>query len=682
MGVQRLFPVPAGVTSVKVTAVGGRGGRAGVVLGGSGALLAGTLTVTPGSSLYVTVGSAAAAGGSCLSGVQCLGGANGGGTGHAGGGGGGSSDIRTTATSLASRVVVAAGGGGAGADAAQSNAEGGRGGNADRPGSDGTGLGAGTGGEAGTTNSGGAGGTSNGMDGRVLDGGDSTGANDSAGAGGGGLFGGGSGGIGDRKGTTAAGGGGGGSSRVPGGFSISVAQATQGSVVLTYGVPDTAPPSITFTTPTPAEATGPDGAAVTYAATATDAVDGPVALTCTPGSGSVFPLGDTPVTCEATDSSGNVGSGGGTVTVRTLTPPDLTVPDDITRPAEGPNGAVVSFQASATDIVGGLGPVTCSPASGSAFPVGTTTVRCSVTDGAGNTTTRTFSVTVQDLTPPTLTMPASTVVEATGPTGAPVDYVVSASDDASATVNIDCSPPPLATFPLGTTTVACTATDAFGNQAAGSFTVSVVDTTAPMLTLPGTLTVSATSSSGAVVTYASSATDLVDGSVPVGCSRGSGSVFPVGTTTVTCTATDAHGNSTAGSFTVTVQGWQADLQVTVTGPSTVTRGVTASYVVTVTNLGPVAATNLRTVLALSGLTVTTTAPASVSGSVKVQGQTYTGALWTTPSLASGASVTYTLTGTVTARKGDAVLAQTAATNDVPDPATANNTAKATSTVTR
>ena len=115
VGVQRLFPVPAGVTSVKVTAVGGRGGRAGVVLGGSGALLAGTLTVTPGSSLYVTVGSAAAAGGSCLSGVQCLGGANGGGTGHAGGGGGGSSDIRTTATSLASRVVVAAGGGGAGA---------------------------------------------------------------------------------------------------------------------------------------------------------------------------------------------------------------------------------------------------------------------------------------------------------------------------------------------------------------------------------------------------------------------------------------------------------------------------------------------------------------------------------------------------------------------------------------
>ena len=131
---------------------------------------------------------------------------------------------------------------------------------------------------------------------------------------------------------------------------------------------------------------------------------------------------------------------------------------------------------------------------------------------------------------------------------------------------------------------------------------------------------------------------------------------------------------------MTVQ--RADHSVTVSAPSTVTRGAAATYVVTVTNLGPAAATNLRTVLALSGLTVTTTVPPSVTGSVKVRGVTYTGALWTTPSLASGTSVTYTLTGTVTAKKSDAVLAQTATTNDVPDPAIANNTAKVTSTVTR
>ena len=166
VGFQRVFPIPAGVTSVEVTAVGGRGGRAGT-LGGSGALLTGTLTVQPGTSLYVTVGGAASASPTCLTSVvQCLGGANGGGTGHAGGGGGGSTDIRTIATSLASRVVVAAGGGGSGADAMQSTAQGGAGGNAGRPGSDGTGAGAGTGGEAGTNDNGGAGGASDGEDGR------------------------------------------------------------------------------------------------------------------------------------------------------------------------------------------------------------------------------------------------------------------------------------------------------------------------------------------------------------------------------------------------------------------------------------------------------------------------------------------------------------------------------------
>ena len=48
------------------------------------------------------------------------------------------------------------------------------------------------------------------------------------------------------------------------------------------------------------------------------------------------------------------------------------------------------------------------------------------------------------------------------------------------------------------------------------------------------------------------ATDLVDGSVPVNCSPVSGSVFQLGPTTVTCSATDAHHNTATGSFTVSV----------------------------------------------------------------------------------------------------------------------------------
>jgi hypothetical protein len=82
--------------------------------------------------------------------------------------------------------------------------------------------------------------------------------------------------------------------------------------------------------------------------------------------------------------------------------------------------------------------------------------------------------------------------------------------------------------------------------------VANFDVTGPVLHLPSATTVKATSSTGAPVTYTATATDAVDGTTPVTCTPPSGSVFPVGTTTVNCTTKDAAGNTTTGSFTVTV----------------------------------------------------------------------------------------------------------------------------------
>jgi hypothetical protein len=82
---------------------------------------------------------------------------------------------------------------------------------------------------------------------------------------------------------------------------------------------------------------------------------------------------------------------------------------------------------------------------------------------------------------------------------------------------------------------------------------TLVDTTPPVLNLPGNITVDATSPLGATVNYSASATDAVDGAVPVSCAPPSGSTFVIGTTTVLCTATDAAGNPATGSFTVLVQ---------------------------------------------------------------------------------------------------------------------------------
>jgi HYR domain len=326
--------------------------------------------------------------------------------------------------------------------------------------------------------------------------------------------------------------------------------------------PPNTPPTLTLPSDQTAEATGPGGAAVDYTASANDAEDGSLTPACSPASGSTFPLGVTQVNCTATDSGGLSTSGMFNVTVVDTTAPALDLPADITKEASGPNGAAVSFSASASDVVDGAVNVNCTPASGSTFALGTTTVSCSATDAHGNTASGSFDVTVQDTTPPTLHLPANITEEATGPSGAAVTFSVSASDVVDGSVGVTCTHASGSTFALDTTTtVSCTASDAHGNTASGSFDITVVDTTAPALNLPANITTQATGNSQAVVTYSASATDLVDGSVPVSCSAASGSSFPAGTTTVTCSATDAHGNTKNGSFTVSVvYGWAGFFQ--------------------------------------------------------------------------------------------------------------------------
>lgn len=85
-----------------------------------------------------------------------------------------------------------------------------------------------------------------------------------------------------------------------------------------------------------------------------------------------------------------------------------------------------------------------------------------------------------------------------------------------------------------------------------TFTVTVEDTTPPVLTLPAGITTGATGPTGAAVTFSAGATDLVDGAVSVTCTYASGDTFPIGTTTVTCSATDSARNTATGAFKVTV----------------------------------------------------------------------------------------------------------------------------------
>ena len=332
------------------------------------------------------------------------------------------------------------------------------------------------------------------------------------------------------------------------------AHGNTGSATFKITVVDTTPPAVTPPANITAEASGPSGAVVNYPdATASDLVDGAVTAACAPSSGGTFALGETTVTCSATDAHGNTGSASFKITVVDTTPPTVTVPANKVVEATGPSGAAVTFSASASDLVDGSLATSCTPSGGSTFSLGTTVVTCSATDAHGNTGSNTFDVSVVDTTPPSVSVPANKVVEATSPSGAVVTFSPSASDLVDGDMTPTCAPASGETFPLGTTTVTCSATDAHSNTGSNSFTISVQDTTAPTVNVPSDMVVSATSGSGAVVTFSASANDLVDGPLTPTCSPASGSLFAPGTTTVTCSATDAHGNTGTASFKITVR---------------------------------------------------------------------------------------------------------------------------------
>jgi len=161
--------------------------------------------------------------------------------------------------------------------------------------------------------------------------------------------------------------------------------------------------------------------------------------------------------------------------------------------------------------------------------------------------------------PPTVTVPADQTLEATGPSGAVDTFTASASSALDGSLPADCTPASGSTFPLGTSAVRCTAIDSVGNGGSATFNVTVRDTTEPAVTVPGDIAVDATSSAGAPVTFAASARDAVSGAPSVACRSddgapvASGDVLRIGTTTVTCSASDDAGNAGTASFKVLVR---------------------------------------------------------------------------------------------------------------------------------
>lgn len=160
----------------------------------------------------------------------------------------------------------------------------------------------------------------------------------------------------------------------------------------------------------------------------------------------------------------------------TIPPCTITCPANVTQSNDqGQCGAVVNYAAPTT--TGLCGTVTCSPASGSFFAKGTTTVSCTSTAGP----TCTFTVTVNDTQPPQITCPANITAVTNQAVCVPasqacqvVNFTTTATDNCPG-VTVVCNPPSGSCIPTGTTTVTCTATDSSMNTATCSFTIKVFD---------------------------------------------------------------------------------------------------------------------------------------------------------------------------------------------------------------
>ncbi|XP_038072603.1 uncharacterized protein LOC119741056 isoform X5 [Patiria miniata] len=310
---------------------------------------------------------------------------------------------------------------------------------------------------------------------------------------------------------------------------------------------------------------GQPGAVVTWEVTAQDNSGIQPTIVCDAGglqSGDQFPIGVTTVTCTATDEAGNEVSCSFTINVNDEEDPTINCPVDFFKVTDpGQPGAVVTWEVTAQDNSGIQPIIVCDAGglqSGDQFPIGVTTVTCTATDEAGNELSCSFTINVNDEEDPSINCPVD-FYEVTDPgqPGAVVTWEVTAQDNSGIQPTIVCDAGGLQSgdqFPIGVTTVTCTATDEAGNQASCSFTITVNDDEKPSISCSEDVVVKEDDClNTAVVTYTVTATDNSGLTPTVSCYPASGYAFPLGTTTVTCVATDGNGNENHCEFTVTVE---------------------------------------------------------------------------------------------------------------------------------
>ncbi len=201
-----------------------------------------------------------------------------------------------------------------------------------------------------------------------------------------------------------------------------------------------------------------------------------ISMQCIPPSGSFFLPGTTTVVCMGTTTTSNVSCTFDVYVVGENQPPTILCPSDITlNNNSGTCGAALTWADPLAIDNCGIQFVTCSPPSGSTFPLGTSVVTCMTRDVYNNMATCTFNVTVVDDDPPLLICPNDVITSAApGACDAVVTWAGPLAMDNCSNVTTFCDIPSGSSFPIGTTLVTCVGVDAASNAWTCQFSVEVI----------------------------------------------------------------------------------------------------------------------------------------------------------------------------------------------------------------
>lgn len=189
--------------------------------------------------------------------------------------------------------------------------------------------------------------------------------------------------------------------------------------------------------------------------------------------------------------------------------------------------------------------------SGTAFTTGTTNVSITADNTCGSANCS-FTVTVNDTELPTIAAPVAVSVSADAGSCSATNVALGTATFADNCAGSTVSNNAPASFPIGSTVVTYTVTDAAGLQATATQTVTVTDNENPTITAPATVTVSADAGSCAATNVVLGSTTFTDNCAGATVTNDAPASFPMGNTTVTYTVTDAAGLQATATQTVTV----------------------------------------------------------------------------------------------------------------------------------